>query len=233
MVAHTVKSYEDELAHLSSLIAVIGGHCESQLTMAMDAVVQRDTSLADRVIEKDREINRLDREISHQAMRLLALRQPMGVDLREIVTAIKISTDLERIGDLAKNIAKRVHAVMPFEGVRAIHGLSRMNHLALIQLKDALDAYTDRNASRASDIHRRDSEIDELYISLFRELLTYMMEDPRNITLCTHLLFIAKNIERVGDHVTNIVEGLYYLVHGKPWSGGDIVNPQTSTSPSL
>jgi phosphate transport system protein len=213
---HVVKSYDQELHRLDNIVAEMGGLAESQLASAMEAVVKRDSDLAAQVIENDTKIDELERELEGLVVRLLALRQPMAVDLRQIVAALKISTDLERIGDYASNVAKRSIALEQFAAVRPVHSLSRMGRLGGRMIKDILDAYVQRDAEKAMAVWLRDEELDEMYTSLFRELLTYMIEDPRNITAGTHLLFMAKNLERIGDHCTNIAETLYFLVHGAP-----------------
>ncbi|ABS62021.1 phosphate uptake regulator, PhoU [Parvibaculum lavamentivorans DS-1] len=217
MTQHIVKSFQEELDGLSAQIAQMGGLTEAQLQAAIEAVVKRDTQLAERTIREDQRIDTLEAEIENQAIRLIALRQPMAADLREAIAAIKISIDLERIGDLAKNIAKRAMVLQnDFEGAnRLIQGISRMGRLAQRQLKQVLDAYSNREAQAAMEVWRDDEEIDAMYNSVFRELLTYMMEDPRTIGVSTHLLFIAKNIERIGDHATNIAETVGYLVTGE------------------
>ncbi|MGB5093829.1 MAG: phosphate signaling complex protein PhoU [Parvibaculum sp.] len=217
MTDHTVKSFHDELEALATCIAQMGGLTEAQLAGAMEAVSRRDTDLAERTVREDRRVDVLEAEIEQRAIRLIALRQPMASDLREAVSSIKISIDLERIGDLAKNIAKRAMVIQgDFETpVRLIQGISRMGRLAQGRLKQVLDAYTNRDANAAMEVWRDDEEIDEMYNSVFRELLTYMMEDPRTIGACTHLMFIAKNIERIGDHATNIAETIRYLVTGE------------------
>lgn len=212
---HIVTSYEDELDSLDKKIALMGGLTEKLVGQATDALRQRDTQLATLTIASDHKIDELEIEIEEQAITMIALRQPMALDLRQIMAAIKISLDLERIGDLGKNIAKRTLSIhSEKQPTQLVHGMKSMQDLALAQLKDVLDAYTERNTTKALSVWRRDEEIDAIYNSLFRELLTYMMEDPRNITLCTHLLFCAKNIERIGDHTTNIAEKVYYLVTG-------------------
>ncbi len=213
---HIIKSYDEELARLSKLIVEMGGLAESQLAAAIEAVAQRDSELALRVVEADAKVDELEREADNLAIRLLALRQPMARYLREILVALKISSDLERIGDYAANVAKRSIALAQTSPIQPAHALPRMARLALLLIKDVIDAYVDRDAEKALAVWRRDEELDEMYASLFREFLTYMMEDPRNIGGYTHLLFMAKNIERIGDHATNIAENLYYMVHGTP-----------------
>jgi phosphate transport system protein len=213
---HIIKSYDQELQRLDNIVAEMGGLGESQLASAMEAVIKRDSELAAQVIESDAKVDELEREIESLVVRLLALRQPMARDLRQIVAALKISTDLERIGDYASNVAKRSIALGQSAPVKAVHALPRMAKLGAGMIRDVLDAYIERDADKALAVWLRDEELDEMYTSLFRELLTYMIEDPRNITAGTHLLFMAKNLERIGDHTTNIAETLYFLVHGVP-----------------
>ncbi|HEX4113700.1 MAG TPA: phosphate signaling complex protein PhoU [Stellaceae bacterium] len=213
---HIIKSYDDELRRLDNTITQMGGLAESQLTAAIDAVAKRDTQLATRVVEGDGAIDELDREVESLVVRLLALRQPMARDLRQIVASLKISADLERIGDYAANVAKRSVALSLTPAVRPVHAIPRMGNFCQQMVKDILDAYVARDADRALAVWLRDEELDEMYTSLFRELLTYMIEDPRNISASTHLLFMAKNLERVGDLTTNIAETIYFFVHGVP-----------------
>ena len=213
---HIVKSYDEELHRLSKMVVEMGGLAESQLAAAIEAVQERDSELAARVIEDDAKVDQLERELDNLAIRLLALRQPMARDLRAIFVALKIASDLERICDYCANVAKRSIALSQSPPMQPAHALPRMAHLALLLVKDVIDAYVEHDADKALDVWNRDEELDEMYASLFREFLTYMMEDPRNIGPCTHLLFMAKNIERIGDHATNIAENLYYLVHGTP-----------------
>jgi phosphate transport system protein len=213
---HIVKSYDQELRRLDSIVTEMGGMAESQLTSALDALAKRDSDLATQVIEADGRMDELEREVESLVLRLLALRQPMAVDLRQIFAALKISTDLERIGDYATNVAKRSIALDQIPPVKPVYALPRMGRLGSAMIKDIIDAYVERDAEKAIEVWLRDEELDEMYTSLFRELLTYMIEDPRNIGACTHLLFMAKNLERIGDHTTNIAETLYFLVHGTP-----------------
>jgi phosphate transport system protein len=213
---HLVKSYDEELRKLNNIITEMGGLAESQLSAAIDAVVERDSELAATVVEGDTKVDQLQRDLDSLAMRLLALRQPVARDLREIFAALKIGSDLERMCDYAANVAKRAIALNQSPPVQPVYALPRMARLAQFLVKEVIDAYVTRNADRAYAVWMRDEELDEMYASLFRELLTYMMEDPRNISASTHLLFMAKNIERIGDHATNIAEDLYYLVHGTP-----------------
>jgi phosphate transport system protein len=213
---HMIKGYDEELRRLNNIITEMGGLAESQLATAIDAVVERDSELAASVVESDAQVDQLERELDNLALRLLALRQPVARDLREIFAALKIASDLERMCDYAANIAKRSIALDQAPPVQPVYALPRMARLAQVLVKDVIDAYVARDADKAYAVWMRDEELDEMYGSLFRELLTYMMEDPRNIGASTHLLFMAKNIERIGDHATNIAEDLYYLVHGTP-----------------
>jgi phosphate transport system protein len=229
---HIVKSFEEELEAISTQIAQMGGMAEAQLAAAIDCVTRRDIALAERTVLEDRRIDEMEHDIEEQTVRLIALRQPMALDLREAISAIKISADLERIGDLAKNIAKRsIIVIGDYETpARLMQGLARMGKLAQGQLKAVLDAYAGRNAEEALHVWRSDAEIDEMYNSIFRELLTYMMEDPRTIGACTHLLFIAKNIERIGDHATNVAETVSYLVTGEMLVDERPKSDQTTTT---
>jgi len=213
---HTVKSYDDELKNLNQIIAEMGGLAEAQLQSAIEALVRRDADLAAQVVQSDTSIDALEHQITNLTVRMLALRQPMAQDLREVVAALKISSDIERIGDYAANVAKRAIALSQTPPIQPANGIPRMARLAQQIIKDVLDAYIEHDADKALEVWQRDEEVDEMYTSLFRELLTYMMEDPRNISPCTHLLFIAKNIERIGDHATNIAEIVHFLVLGRP-----------------
>ena len=212
MTEHTVKSFGEQLEALSALVAQMGGLAEAQFAAAIEAIARRDSVAAERAVAGDARIDEIQQEIEDRALKLLALRQPMAVDLRETLAAIKTAAELERIGDLAKNIAKRALVLNREPPIRLTQSLARMGKAAQNQLKEVLDAFTNRNAEEAEAVWNRDGEIDEIYNSLFRELLTYMMEDPRTIGLCTHLLFVAKNIERSGDHCTNIAEVVYHMV---------------------
>ena len=217
-VEHTVKAYDEELRRLEQEIATMGGLAEGQLQNAIQALVRRSAELAHEVIQEDGRVDALEQQASALVVRLLALRQPMAGDLREIVAALKISSDLERIGDYAANIGKRVVALAQTPPFKLPSALPRMGWLAQQIIRDVLNAYVQHDAERALKAWHDDEELDETYSSLFRELLTHMMEDPRNITSCTHLLFIAKNIERIGDHATNIAETVYYMVVGETLS---------------
>jgi phosphate transport system protein len=213
---HTTKAFDDDLREISSRVAEMGGIAERLVVESVDALVKRDIALAQRVVPADAQVDALQREIEERAVLTIARRQPMAVDLREIVSALRIANDLERVGDLAKNTAKRVVALDgDYHAQKQLRGVRHMADMVIERLKQVLDAYGARDAERAMDVWRRDGEVDSMYTSLFRELLTYMMEDPRHITLCIHLLFAAKNIERIGDHATNIAETIYYLVQGE------------------
>jgi phosphate transport system protein len=216
MTDHISKAYDQELDQLRRLIAEMGGYCERMLTEATIALVRDDAKRAQSVIAMDPRLDELQRKVEDQAVLMLMRRQPVANDLREVVASIRIANDLERVGDLGKNIAKRSLKVQgQLQGSRAMTGVEALSKLAQTQLKDVLDAYAQSNDKAALDVWGRDGQIDALENSLFRELLTYMMEDPRNITFCTHLLFCAKNIERLGDHTTNIAETVHFLVTGR------------------
>mgnify|MGYP000906283215 CR=1 FL=1 len=231
MQEHIVKAFDSELQLLDKRVAQMGGLAEQLLAHSFDALSRRDPKLAENAVASDRSIDTLERELQEQTILLIARRQPVASDLRHIMTVLKIAGDLERIGDLAKNIAKRALAISGENHPKSLMtGLKHMNELALRQLKDVLDAYITRDAEKALTVWRHDEKIDAMYNSLFRELLTYMMEDPRNIGLCTHLLFVAKNLERIGDHTTNIAETVSYLASGEFPEGMRPKNDQTSTS---
>ncbi|MFL6970607.1 MAG: phosphate signaling complex protein PhoU [Xanthobacteraceae bacterium] len=216
MSEHTAKAFDVDLQELARKVSEMGGLAEKEIADSVDALAKRDGALAQRVIATDISTDQLQREIEEKAILTIARRQPMAVDLREIVAALRLANDLERIGDLAKNIAKRVVALNgDFPPQKLIRGVEHIADLVLEQLKDVLDSYAQRDLAKAIAVWKGDDKIDAMYTSLFRELLTYMMEDPRNITFCTHLLFCAKNIERMGDHATNIVETVYYIVEGR------------------
>jgi phosphate transport system protein len=215
MQEHIVTSFDDELNDLNQKIAEMGGLAEQLVGDSVTALTRRDTELSQRIIRDDQKIDKLQRQVEDQATLTIAKRQPMAKDLREIMAAIHIANDLERVGDLAKNTGKRVIAIEGhFAGQRLVAGVEHIAELSLAQLKNVLDAYAARDLAAARVVWERDDEIDAMYTSLFRELLTYMMEDPRTITFCTHLLFCAKNLERIGDHATNIAETVHYLVSG-------------------
>ena len=213
---HTIKAFDTDLQELARMVAEMGGLAEKQVAEGVDALAKRDTTLAQRVVVADANIDALQREIEEKSILTIARRQPMAVDLREVIGALRLSNDLERIGDLAKNIAKRVGALDgDFQPQQVMRGVEHMADLVLAQIKEVLDSFAHRDAAKALAVWRGDEEIDAVNNSLFRELLTYMMEDPRNISYCIHLLFCAKNIERMGDHATNIAETVYYMVEGQ------------------
>ncbi len=213
---HIVKSFDEELRRLREQILAMGGRAEAQLADAISALARRDSDKAMRVIESDKGIDALEMTVAQDSLKILALRQPMAKDLREVIAAIKISADIERIGDYAKNIAKRALQLNQQAPLKPTGSIPRMGDLAIKLISAVLSAYANDDAEGLIAAWRSDESIDEMYNSLFRELLTYMMEDPRNIGASTHLLFIAKNIERIGDHATNIAETVHFLVHGKP-----------------
>ncbi len=218
MTDHIMTAFNKELEALDRKIAEMGGISEKMLIEAMDALGNLDLDLAQMVISADLRLDVLQREIEESAILTIARRQPMAVDLRETVAAIRVSGDLERVGDLAKNVAKRALKIAREKRPqipRAIVGIRHMNDMAALMMKDVLDAYAQRDEKLARSVWERDGELDALEDSVFRDLLTFMMEDPRNITLCTHLLFSAKNIERIGDHATNVAETVVYLVTGE------------------
>jgi phosphate transport system protein len=216
---HTAKAFDNDLQDISRMVAEMGGLAEKQIADSVSALARRDTVLAQRVTAGDVSIDALQSEIEEKAVLTIARRQPMAVDLREIVGALRLANDLERIGDLAKNIAKRVIALnAEFPPPKLIRGVEHMTDLVLSQMKAVLDAYARRDDVKAMAVWRGDEEIDAVCTSVHRELLTYMMEDPRNISFCIHLLFCAKNIERMGDHATNIAETVHYIIEGKPFT---------------
>jgi len=213
---HIVSSFTDELNNLAQAIAEMGGQVEVAIENGTKALLKLDRELADLTIIADQRIDDMQRKIDEMAVSIIARRQPMASDLRSIVTAIHVANDLERVGDMAKQLARRS---LKLEGINLqptfYNGVKNMTGLVLRQVKDALDSYANRDSAAAVEVCNRDDEVDAMHTSLFRELLTYMLEDPRNITTCTHLLFCAKNLERIGDHATNIAERAYYLQTGK------------------
>ncbi len=217
VLEHTVTAFEDELKALDNKIAQMGGLAEQLLGRAIDSLERRDPDLAEQTILQDEQIDRLEREVEELAVSIIARRQPVALDLRQIMTSVRIAGDLERIGDLGKNIAKRATAIASENRPKQLMiGIRHIGNESLAQLNTVLDAYSERDAEKALGVWRRDEQLDAIYNSVFRELLTYMMEDPRNIGLCTHLLFGAKNLERIGDHATNIAEMIHFLVKGTP-----------------
>lgn len=211
---HIVKSYDEEQRRVVGEIVRMGETAAAQLEAALDVVERRDDKAAQRIIANDEAIDAIEHQVSHDLMQL-ALRGPMARDLRVILAGLRIPADIERIGDYAANVAKRSIALNLAPPMPQITGLRALGKLAARQVRDALTAYQESDAEYAVQVRARDAELDAHYTALFRELLTYMMEDPRNITPCTHLLFMAKNLERIGDHATNIAENVWFLVHGE------------------
>jgi phosphate transport system protein len=212
---HLVKSYEQELSRLRGMVTQMGGMVEAQAANATRAVMEHNTTAATYAVQDDPKVDALEREIEQFAIRLLALRQPVAADLRLIVASLKISGDLERIGDYAANVAKRSLILNETAHPYTLSGIGHMARLVQDNLKLTVDAVGEGNAERAVEVWRSDSMIDDVYSGIFREQITYMMEDPRNITPCTHVLAIAKNLERMGDHATNIAETIYYAITGE------------------
>ena len=211
---HIVKSFDTELARLTGEIVRMGEIAVAQLAASMDVLVRRDSRAAARVIDNDDAIDDLESTIGLDVVKLLVMRSPVARDLREVLAALRIASDIERVGDHAANLAKRSMVLNLAQPVAPARGLPALAELASELMTEVIAAYRDRDAERAIIARARDAELDTLYTGLFRELLTYMMEDPRHITSCTHLLFMAKNIERIGDHATNIAENVWFLVHG-------------------
>ena len=211
---HIVRSYDEELRRLRDMVARMGGLAERQVAESTRALVRRDTDLATEVVGRDAQIDALEREVEAYCVRLLALRQPMASDLRVIIAAMKASNDLERIGDYASNAAKRAVVLASLPAIGSLAGFERMAQLVQENLKAAMDAFVNNDAEAARRVWEADEPVDAIYNGIFRELLTFMMEDPRNISAATHMLFIAKNLERIGDHTTNIAERIYYAVRG-------------------
>src|SRR5450631_41801 len=213
---HTAKAFDEDLQQLNRLIAEMGGLAERMIADSVGALVRRDVAVGMRVVADDVEVDKLQRMIEERAVLTIARRQPMAVDLREIVGALRVAIDLERIGDLSKNIGKRVAQLdSDFHPLKLIRGLEHMTDLVQSQVKSVLDAYAAHDLPAAMSVWKGDEEVDAICTSLFRELLTYMMEDPRNISFCIHLMFCAKNIERIGDHATNIAETVFYMIEGQ------------------
>ena len=220
MPDHTVKAYGDELNQLTAEVARMGGLAEAQVADAVDSVARRDVALARAVVDRDARLDTMHRDIERKAIRLIALRQPVASDLRRTLASMKLAMDLERTGDLAKNIAKRGLILAEGEPLQPLtRSIERMGKLVSMRLRDVLDAYAAAEIDRAVAVWNTDDEVDEHYNALFRELLTYLMGDPRTITAGTHLLFMAKNLERIGDHATNIAETIYYEITGQEFTG--------------
>ena len=215
-IDHTAKAFDSDLQEITRKVAEMGGLAEQQIADAVQALVDRDVELGERAISIDPQIDAMQHEIEEKSVLTIARRQPMAVDLREIVGAMRVCNDLERIGDHAKHIGKRVVALDgDFYPQQLIRGVEHMAEIVLGLLKQVLDAYVARDLEAALAVWKGDEEVDSMCTSLFRELFTYMMEDPRNITLCMHLMFCAKDIERMGDHATNIAETVYYMIEGR------------------
>lgn len=215
MSEHTVTAFDEDLNFLVAKIAEMGGNAESMVGRSVSGLITADPGVAQSVVADDKLLDALQEELDDHIVLLIARRQPMAQDLREAIGALRMATDLERIGDLAKNIARRTFQIEDKVPPKKLQrGLQRLTNVTIEQLIDVLDAYAGKEIEKAKEVWHRDDEIDSLYTSLFRELLTYMMEDPRYITYCTHLLFCAKNLERVGDHVTNLAENVNYIVTG-------------------
>ena len=216
MTDHPVTAFDDDLKYITGKVTEMGGNAENMVAQAVSALIKGDHALAESVVVQDLVLDNLQHELDERAVLVIAKRQPMATDLREIIGALRMANDLERVGDLGKNIAKRSKEIGDVNHPKkVVRGLDHLTSLALEQMKNVLDAYVNKDAKAAREVLSKDDEIDQVYTSLFRELLTYMMEDPRNITFCTHLLFCAKNIERIGDHATNIAETILYIVTGE------------------
>ncbi len=213
--AHTVKSFDDDIAQLRSLISEMGGLCEAQIVGAIDALSDRNADAALAIVGNDRRIDALETEVEALAVRIIALRAPLADDLREIVAALKIAAVLERIGDYAKNIAKRASALAQTTRIQPVVIVPEMARIVATMVKDVLDAFVDRDPALAVEVWERDQRVDDYYNSLFRSLLTFMMENPQHITPSTHVLFVAKNLERIGDHATNVAEMVHFSVTGQ------------------
>ncbi len=226
---HTVQSYDEELRQLTNLVLQMGGMVESQIASATRAMVSRDSDLGQRVVDGDAAIDTLERDVERLATRMLALRQPMAIDLRGIVGALRVAGDLERMGDLAANIAKRSIALARTRELDSLWVIPSMAARVQAMVKDVLDAYVELDVDKAERVWQSDHEIDDIYNSLFRQLLTHMMEDPRNITPCTHLLFAAKNLERIADHATNVSEVIRFRETGERGIGERLKSDDTAT----
>ena len=212
--SHIVKSYDEEQAALLAELVRMGEMSVAQLEAALDVVERRDDNAAERVMANDDAIDALEQQVNQDVIRLIR-RGPMATDLRVILAALRVASDIERIGDYAANIAKRSIALNQTPPLPHTRGLEALGRMAAQQMREVMRAYVARDGEAALRVRERDAELDTLYTGLFRELLTYMMEDARAITACTHLLFMAKNLERIGDHATNIAENVWFLVHGE------------------
>ena len=217
MPDHIVRSYDMELRELDQMIIEMGKITASQIEDAIQSVMTRDNQLAQNVISMDQKIDDLEHNIDNLAVRILALRHPVAMDLRRVVAALKISNQIERIADYASNMAKRALELNQIPEVSPVYVLPRMIKIPLEMIEGVVRAYTDMDIDEAHRIWHLDAEVDQIYLSYLRELLTYMMEDPRNIGPCIHLLFIAKNIERIGDQCTNVAESIHFMIKGTPF----------------
>ncbi len=213
--AHTVKAFDEELDQLRALIAQMGGLAEAAISDSMRALMQQDREAAARIVENDKKIDALEAKIERMAVQIIALRAPMADDLRAVVAALKIAGVVERIGDYAKNIAKRVPVIEESPKIEPLSLLPEMARIAGEMVRNVLDAFAARDSQKAAAVCERDRAVDDFYNSIFRTLLTFMMENPHNITPATHLLFIAKNLERIGDHATNVAEMVYFAATGR------------------
>jgi phosphate transport system protein len=222
MVEHTVKAFDDEIGSLRGLIAEMGGLAEVAITSSIDALVRRDTDLAREVILADARIDALEVEVDRLAVKIIALRAPMADDLRDVISALKISGIIERIGDYAKNIAKRVSDVEGRAKIEPLLLIPAMGEIAQSMVRDVLNAFASRNSALAVEVVDRDLKVDEFYNSIFRNLVAHMMENPATISSAAQLLFVARNLERVGDHATNIAELVYYAATGDYYQDRDM-----------
>jgi phosphate transport system protein len=230
---HTIKAFDEDLAEMRALVAEMGGLAEAAIDDAVRALIRRDLDAAARIVEEDRRIDAMEAELERQTIRLIALRAPLADDLREVLAALKIANVIERIGDYAKNIAKRVPLLQDVRDIDPMAILPPMGRAVSEMVHDVLDAYAARDSAAAVEVCQRDRRVDDLYNSLFRALLTYMMENPTNIGASTHLLFIAKNLERIGDHATNIAEIVHYQITGDQMSGQRPRWSRLDASPNL
>ena len=212
---HIVSSFDNDLVAIQAKISEMGGLSEEMLALALDAIRNRDVAAAEEVIQKDKKLDALEHELEGMAQTTIALRQPMAQDLRVLLSALKIATTLERVGDLSENIAKRAIYLAEQRKVRLSSSIVRMGRQTAVNLSEVLDAYVSKNTELAKSIWLRDIEIDDIYNALFREVVTYMMDDSRTIGLGSQLLFVAKNLERIGDHTTHIAESVYFIVEGE------------------
>ena len=216
MAEHIVKSFDDELVQLNRAIARMGELSQTQLSGAIDSLLLRDTTVAAHVVKGDFEVDEIERELDARAIRVLALRQPIARDLREVLSALRIGTEFERICDFAANIAKRAIALNKHSPDEWINEIAELGNLALKLLADVVTAFRERNSDKALAVWAQDEQLDDMYTGIYRRLIDFMKADPQRVSVGAHLLFIAKNIERIGDHATNIAESVYYLVTGEP-----------------